>query len=172
PGCKVGTWPGLVVKARPSPKPAGAARTYSDDVERLGAELQRDPTNARAAYYYAQSLKDAGRYREAFDAFDRRAKMTHGWSEETFWALLWKARLAPFVGEDPVPHHLAAHHHSPKRAEPLSALEWHFRNTRRHDLAYQYAVQARACPYPTTARLFVDMGAYSPEALEAAGIAA
>jgi hypothetical protein len=171
-GCKVRSWPGLVLRAHASPKPPGSSRTYADDAERLRQELERDPSNARAAFYYAQSLKDAGRYREAFDAYDLRARMAHGWNEETFWALLWKAKLAPFIGEDPVPLYLAAHQHSPHRAEPLSALEWHFRNSGRIDLAMLYGCRAAACPYPTKARLFVDLNAYSPEALEAAGIAA
>lgn len=165
-GCARKAWPQLVFTATAQPR---GENRWGEYVRVLGAELEKDPTNARTAFYYAQSLKDAGRHAEAFDAFAARADMP-GFDEETFWSVMWMAMLAGRVGKDCVPHYVRAHEMMPHRAEPLAGLEHHFRSTGRHDAAYAFGTLAGAKKYPTGARLFVSTRAYSDEALAEAGI--
>lgn len=181
PSSVVDRWNGLVCTDAPNlhPQPAasnGAAtraggRTYKSDAEAIvaKAKLLKEP---RAAFYHAQSLKDAGLHKEAFFAFKYRANnlAAVGWVEETFWAKLWLAKLAPFVGEDPIPLYLDAHFFSPFRAEPLFAIESYYRQNGNHDLAFEYGHRAASCPYPEHARLFVEVHTYSEVALKNAGI--
>jgi glycosyltransferase involved in cell wall biosynthesis len=75
---------------------------YEKDAEMLSAELAVNPLNTRAAFYYAQSLRDAGQAVKAVEAYKRRATLG-GWNEEVYisvlnivrmWgdlSLLWKA---------------------------------------------------------------------------------
>jgi len=75
---------------------------YAKDAEMLSHELAVNPQNTRAAFYYAQSLRDAGDSVKAVEAYKKRAVMS-GWNEEVYisvlnivrmWgdlSLLWKA---------------------------------------------------------------------------------
>jgi len=75
---------------------------YEKDAEMLSHELAVNPQSTRAAFYYAQSLRDAGQAVKAVDAYKKRAVMG-GWNEEVYisvlnvirmWgdlSLLWKA---------------------------------------------------------------------------------
>lgn len=164
PGSRVDRWRGLVYRLTPPQGTRAGGRTYDDDAKLLAAELERDPTNTRAAFYYAQSLKDAGRPREAIEAFLRRASMG-GWVEEAFWAKLWAAKLAVNLGmvtriEE---LYLGAHALLPDRAEPLRDLACVYGRMGLHDEAERYDALADALPFPYDAGLFVDVMAYAPE---------
>ncbi len=161
-------WDGLAYNATARTRPR---EHYLQFARILGDDLKANPANARAAFYRAYGLRDAGCYREAFDAFAARSHMSHGWDEETWWSVMWTAKLAPFVGEDCVPLYLRAHEMMPHRAEALAGLENHYRSTGRHNLAATFGQLAASKPYPVNARLFVDCGAYSDESRAAAGIA-
>ncbi len=162
---RVRRWHGLVHDAV-----ASGGRPYDGDVAILRGELDRDPTNTRAAFYYAQSLKDADRTLEALAAFQARATMG-GFSEEVFWAWLWAGKLAACLGLDTcVDHFLAAHEHSPDRAEPLAYLRSFYRKAGDPERARECRDAAAEKAYPMDARLFVDVGCYSEAAREAAGI--
>ena len=75
---------------------------YAKDAEMLSHELAVNPQNTRAAFYYAQSLRDAGDAVKAVEAYKKRSTMG-GWNEEVYisvlnivrmWgdlSLLWKA---------------------------------------------------------------------------------
>ena len=160
----------LFRRADDRPAKRAGDRTYEDDVAAFREKSKSLPLDTRAAFYYAQSLKDAGRGKEAFEAFAHRARMLGGIDEETFWAKLWMAKLAHHVGADPIVLFQEARLHSPNRAEPLAALETIHRNAGDHDLAFYFGTRAAACPYPVNHRLFVDVNAYSPTALTKAGI--
>jgi glycosyltransferase involved in cell wall biosynthesis len=60
--------------------------TYKKDAAVLEAALAKDPGNTRYAFYFAQTLRDAGETERALDAFRKRAAMG-GWDEEA-----WQAR--------------------------------------------------------------------------------
>lgn len=144
---------------------ATRSETHALGVVRPGAVL-----DTRTAFYYAQSLKDAGQFEEAFTAFIHRSRMAGGDPEETFWSKMWCGKLAREVHEDPIRFFLEAHQHSPQRAEPLHALAALYRWESDYARSYDYAAQARACPYPTKAQLLVEVHTYSESALTAAGI--
>lgn len=154
--------------ARGAVRPGG--RTYAEEAVQLGRRVRAMPTDTRAAYYYAQALRDAGQAEAAFEAYAHRARMIGGFEEETFWAFMWMGILAPGIGKDAVEIFHEAHRHSPHRAEPLAAIAMIFRNQGRHDLAMHFGQRAGACKFPTSARSFVDLQAYSREALLEAGI--
>ncbi len=158
--------PGLANQSALQPKAGG--RTYEGDARSFsnGSTKIMEP---RAAFYHAQSLKDAGRYVEAFRAFAHRATLV-GFHEETFWAKLWMGKLAPNLGYNPVPYFEAAHIYFPERAEPLHALESYYRNLGMHDQATLWGTLAGACAYPMDAKLFVEVHTYSERALMDAGI--
>lgn len=172
---RVKLWPRFVLEGRPSAKVEGAARTYRTDAETLRAELDADPRNTRAAYYYAQSLKDAGMHEEAYKAFMHRAwNMPTGFGEECFWAKMWAAKIVAWLPEYQPGHvvqcHIDAHQHAPERAEPLFELaNWYIRQGDAVN-ARKYAEMARTKPYPVDARLWVDLGCYAESALRQAGI--
>jgi hypothetical protein len=148
-------------------------RTYLNDANTLEAVILDNPRDARAAYYFAQSLRDAGENLRSYHAFLQRAAMKDGFYEETFWALLWAAKLAPFVGvpeSEVIARHEDAHRFLPERAEPLFYLSLVHRGAGRYEQAIALMNEANAKPYPVDARFFIDLGAYSYAALNAAGI--
>lgn len=176
PGARVKRWDGIVNVADQtadySPVRAGG-RTYLDDANKLEAYLLENPNDTRAAYYFAQSLRDAGELHRAYYAFLQRAAMTGGFREETFWALLWAAKLAPFVGvsdEEVIARHEDAHRFWPERAEPLYERALVHRGRDQYEQAIALMNEANTKPYPVDARWLVDLGAYSYAALSAAGI--
>lgn len=164
---RVRTWPGLVHEGA-----ASGTRPYSGDVEILRRQLEADPGNTRAAFYFAQSLKDAGQTREAMVAFLRRAKMG-GFQEETFWAWLWAGKLSAALGKPSLAltFFILASRHSPDRAEPLVYQAEIYRQKGATSEAELLTLSAECKPYPVAARLFVDFWCYSDEARKAAGIA-
>lgn len=60
---------------------------FERDARLLGAELERDPANARTVFYLAQTMRDMGNDDEAITLYERRAEMG-GWPEEVYYALL------------------------------------------------------------------------------------
>jgi tetratricopeptide (TPR) repeat protein len=174
PGRTLRAWPGLVLRGSPSPKAAGAPRDYSKDATALEQALAANPTCARTAYYLACSYKDAGLLEQAYAAFERRAVMS-GFAEEDFWARWWLANLAFRLGrpkKEIVDRHMAAHEHSPDRAEPLTSMAAVLRAWGDEAKAIRFALEASRKPYPKDARLFVSTQCYSKRALEEASVAA
>lgn len=173
-GRTVRPWPGLVLRGQPSPKPAGGQRDYAKDAAALEKALAESPACSRTAFYLAQSLKDAGDLEAAFAAYERRSKMP-GWDEETFWSLMWMAKLAFRMGrskEEIVDLHARASDHSPERAEPLASMAAVLRAWGDEERAIRFALEAWRKPWPRSARLFVEMDAYSKRAREEAWVAA
>lgn len=63
----------------------GDERTkYLRNVELLTAELERDPTDTRSAFYIGESYRDAQEPEKAIEAYKHRISMG-GWEEEVFW---------------------------------------------------------------------------------------
>lgn len=146
--------------------------TYAKDAALLAAALAREPGNTRYAFYYAQSLRDAGETRQARDMFRRRAEMG-GWDEEAWYARYQAALLDERLGESAatVQHaYLAAFQARPTRAEPLVELARFHRERQQYALALIYARQAAGMPRPAD-RLFVDEATYAWRALDELAIA-
>lgn len=147
---------------------------YGRDARVLAAALEREPDNARHAFYYAKSLQDAGQPEAALAAYERRAGMV-GWVEETWYALLQIAQLKAALGRPPsevITAFLAAHESRPVRAEALGMLARYLRlHGERWPLARLFATGAASIPM-TTDRLFVDRGWYQWRSLDELAVAA
>ena len=134
---------------------------YERDYELLIKDLRRDPTNARTAYYLAQTLKDMGKHPEAAHYYDMRSGMG-GWDEETWHAELMSARCWLACGAEAAftSGALKAYSMRPGRAEPLLSLATHYRHKGANELAVMFAKQGMAIPYPKNDILFVEQEAY------------
>lgn len=134
---------------------------FARDAEILRAALQKEPDNARYAFYLAQSLRDCGQLSAAIDAYQRRVEMG-GWVEEVYFSKYMIARLkersgAPYI--DVVDAYLDAYNFRPQRAETACDLARYFRINRRLTLARDFARIACATPLPKD-NLQINLGAY------------
>ncbi|MBT2544928.1 glycosyltransferase [Streptomyces sp. ISL-44] len=152
----------------------GQRKKYLRDAELLQQGLVKEPDNSRYVFYLAQSWRDAGEPEKSLEAYDRRAAMG-GFAEEVFCAQLYAARLAVNLGRpqtEVIDRFLRAHECRPSRAEALGDLARLCRvNGRRWPLAYMFARQAVAIPYPQDI-LFVEFDWYDWRALDELAVAA
>jgi glycosyltransferase involved in cell wall biosynthesis len=65
---------------------------FSRDADVLRRALEKEPDNARYAFYLAQSLRDAGKPTESLAAYEKRIAMG-GWAEEVYFSKLQVATL-------------------------------------------------------------------------------
>ncbi|MFE5536716.1 glycosyltransferase [Streptomyces sp. NPDC056492] len=73
---------------------------FERDARLLGAELERDPSNTRTAFYLAQTMRDMGDTAAAIRLYQHRAAMG-GWAEEVYYALLQAGVLSAESGDWP-----------------------------------------------------------------------
>jgi glycosyltransferase involved in cell wall biosynthesis len=148
-------------------------QTYLKDAQVLRDALEKEPGNARYAFYLAQTLKDAGLLEQAFNAFIERATM-QGFDEETWHARYQAAQIAERLGRDAseVTHaYLQAYNARPQRAEPLVQLARFHRERQQWPLAHLFARAASAIPRPAD-HLFVEEAVYAWRADDELSIAA
>ena len=147
--------------------------TFRKDAVILEDALKAEPTNARYAFYLAQSWRDAGVPTQAREAYRRRAAMG-GWEEEVWYALYEVAKLTQQLNGTPAEiskAYLDAYQLRPCRAEPLVALtKWH-NHRREWALAWLFAKTAITIPKPKDI-LFLDEAVYQWTAFDEAAIAA
>jgi glycosyltransferase involved in cell wall biosynthesis len=146
---------------------------YLADAEVLRRALATEPDNARYAFYYAQSLRDAGELAEAIAAYERRAALG-GWSEEVYIshlqiALLRERSGAPYA--EVVAAYLDACEARPSRAEAPCELARYLRLHRRYHLARHFAEIAARLP-PSEDVLFVDRAVHAWRARDEWAVAA
>jgi hypothetical protein len=146
---------------------------FSKDAEVLRAALEKEPDNARYAFYLAQSLRDALKLHDSIAAYERRIAMG-GWQEEVYYSKLQLGALKERVGApyaDVIAAYLDAYDFRPTRAEAPCEAARYFRLNNRWQLARQYGQIAT-----TTARnddvLFVDGPTYAWRARDEWSIAA
>lgn len=130
--------------------PAEQVARFSRDAELFREKLEANPSDTRSAYYLAQSLKDAGRYDEAIQAYEARAKMG-GFAEERYISLLDRARLKRHCGHPD--HEVEAAYREavqerPTRNEARIELCRLLRSARRYREAYEIAFDAVATKKP------------------------
>jgi glycosyltransferase involved in cell wall biosynthesis len=111
------------------------------DIRLLTADLQRDPANARAMFYLAQSYRGCGDFPRALTWYRRRIA-AGGWPEEVWYSQYAIGLMYLATGEipDAVRALHAAMRLDPARAEPYFALAEGFRARHRHRLAAGYAL--------------------------------
>ncbi|MGH6689198.1 MAG: glycosyltransferase, partial [Gammaproteobacteria bacterium] len=112
------------------------------DVRLLGTELEREPGNARAMFYLAQSYRSLGDFPRALFWYRRRIA-AGGWAEEIWYSHYATGLMYLSTGETAaaVGALHAAIRLDPGRAEPYFALAERFRSGERHLLAAGYAMR-------------------------------
>ena len=129
------------------------------DIGLLKRELARDPDNARAVFYLAQSFRELGERDRAIEYYRRRVDM-RGWDEEVFYANLQEGILkAEKQGDWGVPTLLEAWQRRPTRAEPLYELARLYRSRHEAALAHLFADRGLEIPYPDDT-LFIHRWVY------------
>jgi GR25 family glycosyltransferase involved in LPS biosynthesis/glycosyltransferase involved in cell wall biosynthesis len=135
-----------------------AADKWTRDAALLRAALAADPSDARSAFYLAQSEQCAGDFRAALEANRRRAEMG-GFAEEVFWSLLRAGECLEALGEpweQVLAAYLAAWEARPSRAEPLHRIARRARLDGRWALAELFARRGRELPLPEGELLYVE----------------
>lgn len=149
-------------------------RKYARDRDLLLAEMERDPNDARSAFYLAQSYFDLGDIANARKWYARRAEMGD-WAEEVYYAML---RLAECMArlQEPWPDiqdaYLRAWEYRPIRSEALYNIAVKYRAEQRYRLAYMFAERAAKIPLPKADRLFVGAGIHNWRARDEQAVAA
>jgi len=141
----------------------GGNEKYLRDIELLLSALEDEPHNSRYWFYLAQSYRDSSQDREAHYFYGIRSAMK-GWDEETFVALLEKAKLTEklgFTSTDILDAYDKAFQFRPVRgAEVMYRAARYLRLHDKPGLGYSYAKTGARCHEPADDLLFVDVGAY------------
>jgi glycosyltransferase involved in cell wall biosynthesis len=125
-------------------------RKSEQERDRLLAEVQRNPEDARSVLFLAEAYFQTGDFAAARNWCTRRIEMG-GNDEEIYWALF---RLAASMAEldEPWPDVEAAYLRAwifrPTRAEALYAIAVRYRLDQRYRLGYVFAQQAAEIPFP------------------------
>ena len=129
----------------------------------LLAEMERDPEDARSAFYLAQSYFDLGDFANARRWYQRRAEMG-GWEEEVYYSL-YRVGQSMLELDEPWPEiqdvFLRAHEFRPTRAESLHAIACYYRQQGRYQLGHLFAQRAVSITLPEEDILFVWAAAHS-----------
>jgi tetratricopeptide (TPR) repeat protein len=143
---------------------SGANRVdkFERDIRLLLGALEQDPDNVRAWFYLAQSYRDAGRTKEAAEAYAKRAGMG-GWDEEAWNARLQEARCLRSLGDEAgfLRAALAAYDQRPTRAEPLYDLARFYRERGMHDASVLFSEPGLALKRPEQDILFIEDFVYT-----------
>ena len=141
---------------------ADPRQKFLNDAAVLAKALEKDPTNPRNLFYYAQSLRDAGDYPASLSAYERRGTMMGAWDEETYFALLQCARLKAaleYPKDEVQDAYLRAHNFRPGRAESLGFLSEYLRLKGNYSSAAYFSHAAMQIPKPSDV-LFVGCDWY------------
>jgi tetratricopeptide (TPR) repeat protein len=130
------------------------------DVRLLSEELAREPGNARAVFYLAQTESALGHLEESIELYRRRAGMD-GWAEENFYALYQVGLLTDRLGrrDQAIIALFHAWNSRPQRAEPLYVLSSMFRERQQYHAAHLLSERGIHTPVPSDA-LFLHRWMY------------
>lgn len=145
---------------------------YAKDAEVLEAALKKDPSNARYAFYLAQSYRDARDDVNAESWYAKRAEMG-GFAEEVYVSLYERGRALERLGrgkEEVWGAYLSAYAARPSRDEAVCALARFARVKGDYALARMFAAAALETP-PSGDVLFVDTTVAKWRALDEFSIA-
>ena len=156
--------PGAAIKHFPPPESLARTNQRRErDLRLLSGALEKNPRDARSAFYLACTYHWMGRYEEAQRAFRRRIDLG-GWREEVYQAKYLLAEAAE-KNEEPWPDvlllYLDAHAHAPHRAEPLYRIALHYNAQAEHALCLVFARRAADLPYPKQDIHFVEADVYA-----------
>lgn len=134
---------------------------YLDDAKVLEKALIDEPLNTRYRFYLAQSYRDAGKFAESLNNYQKRVDMG-GWEEEVFYSLLEIAKNKQRLnhsGTETLEAFLKAHHYRPQRLEAIYEVVKKCRINGNYHLGYQLGQDARYTPTPNDI-LFLDKPIY------------
>jgi glycosyltransferase involved in cell wall biosynthesis len=147
---------------------------YAYDRDLLLAEVQRNPGDARAVFYLAQSYYLAGDFANARTWYARRAEMG-GWDEEVYYSM-YQVAVSMAELDEPWPAiqdtYLRAWEFRPTRAEPFYAIARRYREDARYQLGYMYAEFTAQISFPDEDTLFVRTDVYGWRALDEQAVCA
>lgn len=125
------------------------AEKFARDAELLERDLARDATDARAAFYLAQTYRDLGSLERAARLYERRAGMG-GWEEEVFYSLYQAGVLRAELDDWPQAMALLirAFEFRPARLEPLYELASRLRVREQYETAHLFAARGVRRPMP------------------------
>jgi tetratricopeptide (TPR) repeat protein len=143
----------------PGEEGGGPKPRLERDREILERQLEREPDNARAVFYLAQTCRDLGDRARAIELYERRAAMD-GWDEETFWA---RFQAGALLADEDWPRAMAtlidAWQLRPQRMEPVQALSANLRVRDAYEAAHAFALRGLGRPQPPDS-LFVASWVY------------
>ena len=138
------------------------------------AAVERNPEDAWAVLYLAQSYVDRGDFANARKWFARRVEM--GGRDEEVYGAMWQIAesMAELGAPWPDVHdaYIRAWEFRPTRAEPLCALAYRYRENQRYRLGYLFARHAAEIPFPEQDTLFVVRDIYASRALDEQAVCA
>lgn len=131
------------------------------DIRLLTQGLVEEPNNPRYYFYLAQSYKCLGNCEKAIELYKKRIEMG-GWKEEVWHAKSMMGECYEQLGrwDQALICYLDAYQYNPQRAEPLQKIASHYRYGGQHELAYLFAKQGLAIPYPKDQILFISDPVY------------
>jgi len=136
---------------------------YKNDAETLEKALINNPNDSRYMFYLAQSYKDCGELKLAYENYIRRSKMA-GWNEEVYISLLEAAKLAKLLNHsfDKIEIlYIKAFNIQPKRVESLYNLCSLCRENGLYEKSYFYAkIGANICKPKPHEVLFLNTSCY------------
>lgn len=143
------------------------------DIELLRETLEQDPGNTKCWLELARSYADTGQFKEAADAYARRAYMGGG-AEEAWYARLQEARCLRSLGDEGgfIRAALAAFNQRPDRAEPLYDLARYYRERGMNDASVLFCEPGLSIPRPPDGTPFLEELVYSAGLREEYSIAA
>ncbi len=147
---------------------------YARDRDLLLAEVERNPEDARAVFYLAQSYFDLNDFANARKWYERRVEMG-GSAEEVYYSMV---RLAESMAKLEWPWlvvqdvYLQAWEFRPTRAEALHAIARRYREDERYLSGHLFAQRAAQIPLPEDDLLFVGADIYAWRALDEQAVCA
>jgi glycosyltransferase involved in cell wall biosynthesis len=123
-----------------------------------GIKSKKTPEDLKIRYYFylAQTYKDRKMYLEAIQYYKLRIQ-AGGWVEEVFYSIFQLANCLMGLKKDAeaIVTYLDAWNLRPSRIEPLLPVITYYRERAKYNLAFLYALRAKAEPIPNDL-LFVD----------------
>ena len=137
---------------------------FERDIRLLQKGLEENPNNDRYTFYLANSLRDAGRTREAIEMFEKRIEIG-GWVEEVWHSYFHIGKCWKSLGEieKAIVTWMHGYQFYPKRIENLYEIIHHYRNAGKNRLAYDFfliADESRKQWGPSDDYLFLQKDIY------------
>lgn len=134
---------------------------FTRDETLLKQGLKDEPDNARYMFYYAQTLRDLGKHKEAIQRYKQRSK-AGGWIEEIWYSLYQMSILYSKMNKIPEMEFwcLKAYELNPRRVENIYFVLKTFREKGDHFKAWHYYKLGVNTPKPHDA-LFVEKDVYT-----------